>query len=117
MHLPMAFAQNGGTTGSELRLGIAEIPTPLNKPPDANMQMALQAQKKVMHRFDAANALRQKQMAEEATKLLLLARHLQGELERLEGGPLPENLVHEAEAIELLAHDVRLRMVLTVGGG
>lgn len=108
-------AQSGQTTGSELRLGIAEIPTPLSKLPDANVQMTLQARKRALHRFDAANALRQKQMVEEATRLLQLARDLQARVMQLGDGPLNDRLVQEAGAIEMLAHDVQARMVLTVG--
>lgn len=117
LNLQPVAAQGGGQSGSELRLGIAEIPTPLNKLPDANVQMALQAQKKALHRYDAINALRQKQMEDEAERLLRLARDLQAKVQRLGDGPLPERIVQEAEAIESLARDVQTRMVLMVGGG
>lgn len=116
LEVQKATAQNG-QTGSALRLGIAEIPTPLNQLPDANVQMALQAKKKALNRFDAANALRQKQMVDEAARLLLLAQDLRAKMQRCGEGPLPERLLQEVEAIESLAHDVQARMVLTVGGG
>lgn len=110
-------AAQAGQSGSESRLGIAEIPTPLSQLPDANVQMALQAKRKAVFRFDAANTLRQRQIEDEAARVLLLARHLKEEMERLGDGPLPEGLIREAAMIELLARDVQARMVLTVGGG
>jgi hypothetical protein len=67
--------------------------------------------------FDAANALRTKQIIDDTTKLLILSRDLKAKTDKIGNEPLPKILVREAEVIELLAHDVQRKMKLTVGGG
>ena len=65
--------------------------------------------------FDAANALRQRQIVDETMKLLLLARDLKSQMDKVGGQPMPAALLREAEVIEILARDVQQRMVLVVG--
>jgi hypothetical protein len=67
--------------------------------------------------FDAANALRQKQIDDESTKLLILANDLKQQMDKLGNRPVSDRLLREAEVIELLAHDVQTKMTMTVGGG
>lgn len=67
--------------------------------------------------FDAANALRQKQIGDESTKLLILANDLKQKMDKLGNRPVSDRLLREAEVIELLAHDVHTKMTMTVGGG
>jgi len=67
--------------------------------------------------FDAANALREKQINDETAKLLILAKDLKSQMDKLGDRPLPDRLLREAEVIELLAHDVQTKMTLTVSGG
>ena len=87
-----------------------------NRPPDKNEQMRMEQKKLVRQNFDAANALRAKQIAEESTKLLILANDLKAHMQNLGNGAMTKRLMREAEVIEFLAHDVQTKMTLTVGG-
>lgn len=88
-----------------------------NHLPDVNDQMIMKEQEGKAHNFDAANALRQQQIADDTVKLLILTRDLKAQIEKLGNRPLPPSLIREAEVIELLAHDVEKRMTLTIGAG
>jgi hypothetical protein len=109
-----AVAQSGGGPGGALRPGVAALPTAINQPPDANTQMQKRDQQSILRNFDAANALRKQHLAEETQQLLLLARDFNARLSQLKPGPLPITLLRESELIEALAHDVHVKMVLTV---
>ena len=87
----------------------------VNRLPDANDQMKMSEQRAKKKNFDAANAVRAQQINDDATKLLILARDLNSEIDKLGDKPLPDRLLREAEVIELLAHDVQRRMTLMVG--
>lgn len=87
-----------------------------NHLPDVNDRMKLNEANQKKQNFDAANALRQKQIDDEATKLLILANDLRRQMEKLGDKPLPSKLVREAEVIELLAHDVQTKMTMTISG-
>ena len=88
-----------------------------NPLPDANDRMVMSEKKVKQQNFDAANALRTKQIVDDTTKLLILSKDLKAKTDKLGNEPLPKTLVREAEVIELLAHDVQRKMKLTVGGG
>jgi hypothetical protein len=88
-----------------------------NRVPDANDRMKMNDVFQRAQNFDAANALRQKQIDDESTKLLILANDLKQKMEKLGNRPVSERLLREAEVIELLAHDVQAKMTMTVGGG
>jgi hypothetical protein len=111
------MAQSPTAPGGALRLDKAGEATPINQPPDANAQLHARARRFQQKSFDAANALRIRQIADETEKLLILARDLQSQLDKIGGKPLPALLMREAEVIEKLAHDVQSRMTLTVGAG
>lgn len=87
-----------------------------NRPPDKNEQMRMQQKKLVRRNFDAVNALRAKQIADESAKLLILANDLRAQIENLGKGAMTKRMMREAEVIELLAHDVQTKMTMTVGG-
>jgi hypothetical protein len=88
-----------------------------NNLPDANGIMLMNQNQINRKSFDAANALRQKQIDEDTAKLLILAKDFNEQVDKLGNRPLTARLAREAEVIELLAHDVHLKMTLTVGGG
>jgi hypothetical protein len=88
-----------------------------NRPPDANDQMLMRERQKRQKNFDEANTIRAKEIAGDAANLLILARDLKAEMDRLGDNPLTPRLMREAEVIELLARDVQTKMKLTVGGG
>ena len=108
-------SQNGGPSGGALRTDKVGLPTAINEPPDATMQIRLRQNRVARQNFDAANALRQRQIADETMKLLILARDLKSQLDKTGGQPLPATLLREAEVIEILARDVQQRMILVVG--
>lgn len=87
-----------------------------NRLPDVNDQMKMNQQRAKQLNFDAANAARAQQINDDATKLLILARDLNAEVERVGGNRVPSKLLREAEVIALLARDVQNKMVVTVGG-
>ena len=78
--------------------------------------MVMKQQLSKKQNFDAANALRTQQIADETTKLLILAKDMKSQIDKLGDQPLPDKVIREAEVIEILAHDVQAKMTLTVGG-
>ena len=107
---------SSGTPGG-IRTDRVNVPSPINQPPDANAQLRARHRRGDQLNFDAANALRQQQITDEATKLLILARDLNFQLERLGGDPPSARLMREIEVIERIAHAVQQKMTLTVGAG
>ncbi|HVZ82190.1 MAG TPA: hypothetical protein VG893_00850 [Terracidiphilus sp.] len=85
-----------------------------NRLPDANDQMVMREAASQHQNFEAANALRFRQINDDTAKLLILAQDLKAKMSALGKKPVPERLQREAAVIELLAHDIQARMVLTV---
>ena len=115
---------NGGTQQSYGTQQISGPPRPTsiiqpaaNHPPDANDQMLMQEHQVSKQHFEAINTERKRQLDTESTNLLILAKDLNAQIQKLGGKPLPPRMVREAEVIELLAHDVQAKMKLTTGGG
>ncbi len=87
-----------------------------NRLPDVNDQMLMRQSLHIRQNFDAANLLRQQQIQDDSTNLLILARDLKTQMDALGDKPVPERLRREAAVIEVLAHDVQIRMTLSVRG-
>jgi hypothetical protein len=85
-----------------------------NQPPDANAQMRMREQQAKQQNFEAANAERKKQIAEDSAKLLKLANDLKAEVDKTTKDTLSLNVIRKAEEIEKLAHSVKEKMKLTV---
>jgi hypothetical protein len=113
----LCFSQNGSSSGGALEIDKAVLPTPINQPPDALAQIRHRQDQITRRNFDAANALRQRQIADETMKLLILARDLKLQMDKLGNDPLPDKLMREVEVIEAFARDVHKKMTLTVGPG
>jgi hypothetical protein len=64
--------------------------------------------------YEAANAERKRQIADESTKLLKLATELKVEVDKTTKDTLSLNVIHKAEEIEKLAHSVKETMKLSV---
>lgn len=109
-----AAAQASVAPGGALIVSKADLPTPINQPPDANVQMMKHQDQDDQKRFDAVNNLRRQRITEEASQLLTLARDLQARLDKVGKDQVPAALIRDSEMIELLAHDVQQKMVLTV---
>jgi hypothetical protein len=115
-----ALAISGQVSSPQTPQGPSVVPHPIiipqaNRIPDANDQMQMSEQRTKQKNFDAVNARRAQAINDDATKLLILARDLNAEIDKLGDKPLPNKLLREAEVIELLAHDVQNKMTLTVG--
>lgn len=117
LSMQRAPAQSNTAPGGVLRTDKIDLPTPINQPPDANAQLVARQHLKGQKKFDAANALRQRQIVDESVKLLTLAQDLKSQMDKAGDQPLPALLLREAEVIEILARDVQARMTLTVGPG
>jgi hypothetical protein len=78
------------------------------------MEMREQQAKK--QNFAAANAERRKQIADDTAKLLKLADDLKAEVDKTSKDTLSLNIIRKADEIERLAHNVKEKMKLTVGG-
>jgi hypothetical protein len=87
-----------------------------NRLPDVNDQMKMREHLEKEQSFDAANAERKKQLSDESAKLLTLAMSLKAEVDKTNKDMLSLNVIRKADEIEKLAHSVKEKMKLTVGG-
>jgi hypothetical protein len=86
-----------------------------NRLPDKNDQMQLHENQAKKQDFEAANAERKKQIADDTSKLLELATQLKAEVDKTSKDTLSINVIRKAESIEKLAKGVKEKMKLTVG--
>jgi len=87
-----------------------------NRLPDVNDQMQMREQQTKKQNFEAANAERKKQLAADSATLLKLATELKAEVDKTTKDMLSLNVIRKADEIERLAHDMKEKMKLTVGG-
>jgi hypothetical protein len=87
-----------------------------NQTPDANDQLRMKEERAKKQNFAAAEAERKKQIADDTEKLLKLAADLKVEVDKTSKDTLSLNVIRKAEEIERLAHAVKEKMKLTVGG-
>jgi hypothetical protein len=92
-------------------------PPSVTRIPDANAQNQINGQDSRDKDFEAANAERKKQIANDSAKLLKLATDLKTEVDKTSKDTLSLNVIRKADEIEKLAHDVKEKMKLTVGPG
>lgn len=88
-----------------------------NRIPDKNEQMEMNEKNAKQQDFAAANAERKKQIADDTEKLLKLANDLKAEVDKSNKDTLSLGVIRKADEIERLAHIVKEKMKLTVGGG
>jgi len=84
--------------------------------PDANKQMEMNQKQTKQQNFEAANTERKRQIAEDSAKLLKLATDLKAEVDKTTKDTLSLSVIRKAEEIEKLAHDVKEKMKLNMGG-
>jgi hypothetical protein len=87
-----------------------------NRLPDVNQQMEMHDQQAKKQSYAAANAERKKQITEDTANLLKLASDLMAEVDKTDKDALSLNVIRKADEIERLAHNVKEKMKLTVGG-
>jgi hypothetical protein len=123
--LAVAAAMAGGQQQPAAQPGGAPnmSPTP-NKPillpeanrlPDANDRMQMDQQQSKKDKFEAANAVRRKQISDDAAKLLELATELKSAVDKTGKDTLSLDVIRKADTIERLAKGVKEKMKLTVG--
>jgi len=103
-------------------------PSPANPQPTASLAGLLAARARVAEtnvtkmndagiqqaNFEAANLERRRQITEDSAQLLKLATELKAEIEKTSKDTLSLAVIRKAEEIERLAHNVQLKMKLTV---
>jgi hypothetical protein len=87
----------------------------VNGIPDPNELSEMRDREAKQKNFEAANAERKKQIADDSEKLLKLATDLKDEVDKTNKDTLSVSVIKKAEEIEKLAHSVREKMKLTVG--
>jgi hypothetical protein len=87
-----------------------------NRLPDVNDQMKMREQLAKQQNFEAANAERRKQIADDSARLLKLANDLKAEVDKTTKDMLSLTVIRKADEIERLAHNMKEKMKLTVGG-
>jgi hypothetical protein len=87
-----------------------------NRIPDANDQMEMREQQTKTQNYAAANAERKKQISDDTTRLLRLAGELKTEVDKTSKDTLSLDVIRRADEIERLAHIVKEKMKLSVGG-
>jgi hypothetical protein len=92
------------------------VPEFLNRLPDQNDVSRMRQQQTRELDFAAANALRQKQVAEDSAKLLRLATELKAELDKGGKDTRSASALRKADAIEKLARNIKQKMTVTVIG-
>jgi hypothetical protein len=92
------------------------VPEFINRLPDANDQARMRQDQKSKADFAAVNAMRQKQVADDTAKLLKLANDLKSEVDKAGANTLSLSALRKADAIEKLAHGIKQKMTVTVGG-
>src|SRR6266568_4318884 len=107
------IAQDKGTSDGAFRPEKANLQSPVNAIPDANAQMESREKQGKQRNFEAANAERKKQIADDSTKLLTMAMALKAEVDKTTKDTLSLTVIRRAEEIEKLAHNVKEKMKLT----
>ncbi len=92
------------------------VPEFLNRLPDQNDVSRMRQEQTRDLDFAAANALRQKQVAEDSAKLVKLATELKAELDKSGNDTLSASALRKASAIEKLARNIKQKMNLNVIG-
>ena len=85
--------------------------------PDANTRMEMQQDPKQTKqaKLEVANAVRRKQIADDAARLLQLATELKNAVDKTDKDMLSLDVIRKAESIERLAKGVKEKMKLTAG--
>ena len=89
-------------------------PPVLTGPPDKNKQMEMHGDQSKKQKFEAANEERNRQIADDTTKLLQLATQLKAEVDKTNKDTLSLNVIKKADSIEKLARGVKEKMKLTM---
>jgi hypothetical protein len=109
---PVLAAQQGQQTASNSTQ--SQDPGP-SRPAAGATPLAVPAAQNTTRTFNAANAERRKQIADDSARLLALATDLKAEVDKSSKDTLSLPVVRKAEEIEKLAHAVKEKMKQTAG--
>jgi hypothetical protein len=110
--VPCDFSQAPQATATQPRQMI--IDPAANRPPDKNEQMEINERNATKATYEAANAERKRQLADDSAALLQLSNELKAELDKTTKDTLSLDVVRKADEIARLAHNVQVKMKLTV---
>jgi hypothetical protein len=113
----LAFLAAFTCVAQDFRTESSNLTNPANVLPDANAQMESHEKSSKQQKYEAANAERKKQIADDSTKLLTMAMALKAEVDKTTKDTLSLNVIRKAEEIEKLARSVKEKMKLSVGPG
>jgi len=85
-----------------------------NRPPDKNDQMQMRERNAKKANFEAANEERKRQLTDDSAALLELSNELKTELNESTKDTLSVDVVRKADEIARLAHNVQVKMKLTI---
>jgi hypothetical protein len=89
------------------------LPEFINRLPDTNDEARMRQDKSGQANFDAVNAQRKKEVAEDTNKLVKLANDLKAEVDSTDKDTLSVSAIKKAEAIEKLAKSLKQKMTVT----
>ncbi len=112
--LTIDAAQPRQDPSSTVNREVPWLPPDAIRLPDKNSQVEMQEQKSKKQSYEIANAARNKQIADDAARLLQLATELKAEVDKTNKETLSLNIIRKADMIEKLAHGVKEKMKLTV---
>jgi hypothetical protein len=103
--------------GSEglLQNGYPHIPPEMTRIPDRNQANDINGPQTQKQSYEAANAARKKQIAQDSASLLKLATDLKAEVDKTNKDTLSLSVIRKADEIEKLAHNIKEKMKLSVG--
>ena len=105
----------GGGAPQTQNKGYPTLPPEAQRIPDAAEQLKINEKQVAKQNFDAANAERKKQIADDSAKLLKMAFDLKAEVDKTNKDTLSLDVIRKAEAIEKLARDVKEKMKVSIG--
>ena len=117
--MAVALCAGGALSGAQAPSLNPDKPTlspEANRLPDVNDQMKMRQHQEKQQNFDQANAARKKELSDESAQLLTLAMALKAEVDKTNKDMLSLNVIRKADEIEKLAHNVKEKMKVTVGG-
>lgn len=85
-----------------------------NRPPDANDQMEMRSRIAKNASYEAANLERKRQLTDDSGRLLQLATELKQEVDKASKDTLSLDVLRKADEIARLAHNVQVKMKLSV---
>jgi hypothetical protein len=116
MGATLAAAQQSPPNGQPPSNGSTPSPDPgPGRGWTASGQLAIPVAQNGQQNFEAANAERRKQIADDSARLVKLATDLKTEVDKTTKDTLSLSVIRKADEIEKLAHSVKDKMRLTAG--